>query len=388
MSTEAGTRASVINRPIRVLVVTARFLPDLGGIETHINELCSRMGRNKLFQITVLATDRSGRLPIREDFEGFTVLRCRSYPRHRDYYFAPYLHGLVLRGGYDLVHCQGIHTAVPIIAMLAAKRGRIPYVVTFHTGGHSSGLRNRLRRHHWRLLAPLLRDSAALIAVSRFEQQIFEKACRLDQARFRLLQNGGTLPITSVRASPIQGRIVSSGRLERYKGHHRIIEALPIVHRTIPDATLHILGSGPYEDKLRALVSAQGLEEWVTIEHIAPSDRERMARSLGQAAVFAALSEYEAHSVAIMEALTLGIPTIGLNSAGIADLVEDGLVIGVPKDASPAKIAGALVEALALRGVGISATLPTWDTATSSLGRIYMDVVGAKSRHTRSYEPT
>jgi glycosyltransferase involved in cell wall biosynthesis len=44
---------------------------------------------------------------------------------------------------------------------------------------------------------------------------------------------------------------VSCGRLERYKGHHRVIEALPLVQQTVPDATLHILGSGPYEKELR-----------------------------------------------------------------------------------------------------------------------------------------
>ena len=38
-----------------------------------------------------------------------------------------------------------------------------------------------------------------------------------------------------------------------------------------------------------------------------------MAESLCQASVFAALSEYEAHPVAVMEALTLGIPTVGLD---------------------------------------------------------------------------
>ena len=45
----------------------------------------------------------------------------------------------------------------------------------------------------------------------------------------------------------------------------------------------------------------------------------------------AALSEYEAHPVAVMEALALGVPAVGLDTAGIGDLVQDGLVRGVPR---------------------------------------------------------
>ena len=90
-----------------------------------------------------------------------------------------------------------------------------------------------------------------------------------------------------------------------------------------------------------------------------------MAQALGRAAVVAALSEYEAHPVAIMEALTMGIPTVGLDTAGIGDLVEDGLVRGVPRDASPAMIARILIAALEGQHVSGSARLPTWDSAAA-----------------------
>jgi len=372
---------------IRVLVVSARFLPELGGIETHVHETTRRMAKYGFLDLTVLTTDRSGALPIREYFDQFSVVRCRSYPRHRDYYFAPDLQKLMLSGNYDLIHCQGIHTAVPILAMLAARRGRIPYVVTLHTGGHSATLRHKLRNAQWYALGPLLRHAAIVIAVSRFEQQLFEKTCRLDASRFRIVRNGGDLPSTAGQATEIPGRIVSSGRLERYKGHHRVIEALPIVQRSVPHATLHILGSGPYEGKLRKLTANLGLEKSVTIEHIAPGDRERMAMSLGATAVFAAMSEYEANPVAVMEALTLGIPTVGLDTAGIGDLVEDGFVIGVPKDASPTTIAHALITALNDRRVRDPAPPPaTWDSAATDLARIYKDVIGGPRELVHPYD--
>jgi glycosyltransferase involved in cell wall biosynthesis len=368
------------SRPIRVLVVAARFLPDLGGVETHIYEVTRRMAERGDLDLTVLTTDRSGTRPGREEIDGFTVLRCRSYPRRRDYYFAPSIYKRVLSGNYDLVHCQGIHTAVPVLAMMAARRSRIPYVVTFHTGGHSSDFRHRLRNAQWRALGHLLRGAAVVVAVSRFEQQMFRKLCRLDASRFRIVQNGGDLPSSKARTEMVPGRIVSSGRLEKYKGHQRVVEALPIVQQSIPNATLHILGSGPYESELRSLIETLGLENVVTIECISPQNRERMAESLSAAAVVAALSEYEAHPVAVVEALTLGIPSVGLNTTGIADLVEEGLVRGVPKDASPTTIAQALVAALQDRNLSDSAVLPTWDTAAVNLADVYIEAAAVVPR--------
>jgi hypothetical protein len=112
-----------------------------------------------------------------------------------------------------------------------------------------------------------------------------------------------------------------------------------------------------------------------------------MAESLGEAAVVAALSDYEAHPVAVMEALTLGIPTVGLNAAGISDLVEDGLVEGVPGDASPTGIARTLVEVLERKRVSSSVRLPTWDMAASDLAHVYMDAVGPMPEPLHSRRP-
>jgi glycosyltransferase involved in cell wall biosynthesis len=319
----------------------------------------------------VMTTDRSGKRAEREDLEGFTLLRRKAFPRRRDYYFAPGIYRHILGGGYEIVHCQGIHTAVPVLAMLAARRRRIPYVVTLHAGGHSSSLRRHLRQVQWRAVAPLLRGAAVIVAVSRFEQRMFQKACSLDSSRFRIIRNGGDLPMTTGRAEVIPGRIVSSARLERYKGHQRVIEALPIVQRAIPGATLRILGSGPYERQLRSLVGTFGLENSVTIERIPASDRERMAAALGTAAVVACMSEYESNPVAVMEALALGIPAVGLDTAGTSDLVAEGLVRGVPENASPAAVAAALIAAQDDRDKWVPPELPTWDAAAAELTRVY-----------------
>ena len=58
---------------------------------------------------------------------------------------------------YDLVHVQGVNNFLPPMALASAQRTGIPTVVTFHTGGHSSRLRNMIRETQWQALRPLLR---------------------------------------------------------------------------------------------------------------------------------------------------------------------------------------------------------------------------------------
>src|SRR3954454_16054731 len=120
---------------MRVLQVTARYYPYMGGIETHVYEVARRMAAQDV-DVTVLSTDVSGKLPARETLDGVKLIRVPSYPRTLDFYFAPQIYSEIMRGSWDIVHCQGYHTFVPPIAMLAAQRAHFPYVLTFHSGGH------------------------------------------------------------------------------------------------------------------------------------------------------------------------------------------------------------------------------------------------------------
>ncbi|NHC44708.1 glycosyltransferase family 4 protein [Motilibacter aurantiacus] len=368
------------DRPLRVLQLAARYLPDLGGIETHVHEVGKRLAARPGVDLTVAASDRTGSRPRLEQVEGFDVVRRRAWPAERDYYVAPGLAQVVRTGGWDVVHVQGVHTAVPPLGMLAALSARVPFVVTFHTGGNSSAARNAVRDAQWRAIAPLLRRADRLVAVSRFERRLFAKATGLDEERIAVVRNGGSLPEVPAGVRPVAGRVVSSGRLERYKGHHRVIAALPALRRLVPEAHVHVLGAGPYEPELRALAEQLGVAEAVEIRSVPPGDRGAMARSLAEASVFATFSDYEAHPVAVMEALTLGVPVVGTDIAGVADLVEDGLVDGIAPGATPEQAAGLLAAAMGKPRTSRQVDLPTWDTAADALERIYREVAAAPRR--------
>jgi glycosyltransferase involved in cell wall biosynthesis len=358
-------------RPVRVLMVCPRFLPEVGGTETHTYEVARRLNATENFEVTVLTTDRTRQLPPKEAIDGVPVVRVPSYPRNRDYYIAPRLPAAIRQQQWDIIHCQGIHNPVPVQAMRTAQKLGVPYVLTFHTGGHSSGLRNAVRSTQWRLIGPLLRKAATLIAVSQFEADAITRQAGLRDKPV-VIRNGGALPPPRPGAAPVTGRIVSTGRLERYKGHHRVIEALPYVIKEIPEAHLLILGSGAYEAELLALARRLGVADRVQIKYLEPADRTGMATALAEASVVAALSDYEAHPVAVMEALCVGRPVVGYDVAGVGDLVAEGWVRGVPYQAPAADVAKELVDVMTSPALPALAQIPTWDSCAEEVGRVYM----------------
>ncbi|WP_420970696.1 glycosyltransferase family 4 protein [Bradyrhizobium sp. B120] len=363
---------------MRILMVSARCYPFVGGIETHIQEVGPRLVARG-YSVDVLTTDPSGKLPIEENVRGMCVRRVPAWPRELDLYVAPQVYTAIRRGTWDLIHFQGYNTFVSPIGLLAAVRTGGPFVLTFHSGGHSSRLRNAVRSTQRALLRPLVAKAARLIGVSEFEANFFSTRMGIPRERFVVVPNGAAMPAASPGVKVDPYLIVSSGRLERYKGHHRVIAALPELIRRIPNARLRIVGTGPYEGALRRLVSTLGLDDRVTIAGIPGSERQRMADLLASAGLFVLLSDYEAHPVAVMEALSLRRPVLVSDTSGLRELATKGLCCALPRDASPGEIAAAMAEELEAPREIPDLALPDWDACAEALSDVYRDVSGNRA---------
>ncbi len=365
---------SIGSAPLRVLLVTPRYFPYTGGVETHVYQVARRLAKTDAV-VTVLTTDLSGRLPAEERADGVAVRRVRAWPANRDYYFAPGIYRAIVCGGWDIVHVQSYHTLVAPLAMFAALRAGLPYVVTFHGGGHSSRLRNALRDVQRAALRPLLARAERLIAVARFEAEFFAKQLRLPAERFVVIPNGSDLPEAPSSNALTDGTlIVSVGRLERYKGHHRVIAALPKVLERQPDVRLWIVGSGPYEPALRNLAHRLGVADRVEIGAVPAADRRAMASALARATLVVLLSEYETHPIAILEALALQRPALVARTSGLSELAEQGLVRAIPVDSNPEQVAAAMLDQLRRPLAPANIHLLSWNECAADLLALYQAV--------------
>lgn len=361
-----------VGAPLRLLVVTPRFFPDVGGVERNVYETVRRLAARGV-DVTVLATDRTRRRPRGESLEGVDVIRVPAWPSQRDYYIAPGVYDVVAGGQWDIVHVQSWHTPVAPLTMLACIRSSLPYVVTPHGRGYSGAVRSLIRPAQRRLLLPLLRRSKQVIAVAQFERELLVHDMGLDPDLVKLIPNGSDLSAPTPSPAPVDGPIIASvGRLEKFKGHHRILRALPFVLEERPDVRLAIVGEGPYEVPLRELAARLGVTDRVTIVFFPLSERDRLTALVDSAALVVLLSEFETHPVAALEAAALGKPVLVSDVAGMREMADGGLAVAIPLETAPREVARVVVEQLARPHKPPALRLPTWDECTEALLEVYV----------------
>jgi glycogen synthase len=360
---------------VRVLMVTPRRPLLQGGVERHVMEVARRLAASGTV-VEVLCA-QPGEPPSAEQVDGVTIRSVRAWPAGRDWSLAPGLWRAMAREPWDVIHIQSYHTFVAPLAMLRALTLRVPYVVTFHAGGHSSPLRNRLRGAQRRALAPLLRRAARLVALARFEIVEYGRELGLPADRFAYIPNGVDLgepaaePADRTNGAPVLATI---GRLERYKGHHRAIAALPHVLAQRPDARLLVVGSGPYEAELRRCAGELGVREHVEFLSVPPDDRQAMADLLSEISLVVLMSEFETHPLVALEAAAMRRRLLVADRGGLLELAQDGLARAVAVDAPPQRLAEAALEELAKPRPTTRPALMSWDRCTRELQELYRSV--------------
>lgn len=361
---------------LRVLMVCVKYLPLSGGTELHVAEVTRRLAALG-HDVTVLTVAHDPALLGERVEDGVRVIRVKAYGARVDAFLAPAMWRIVRDRRWDIVHCQGFHTLVAPLALVASLLGgRHRPIVTFHRGGHSSPLRRRLTAIQSRALRPLLTRAERLVAVSRFEASLFADELALPVDRFLVIPNGTRIQRDPTVELPLPAGdlILSVGRLEAYKGHQRIVGAMPAILARRPEMRLRIAGAGPYEGELRALVARLGLEERVTIAAVPASDPAGMARLLAEAAVVVTLSDYESQPLAVLEALALGRPTLVQYCSGNMEFVDDGLARSVPEGSGVDAVAEAVLDILDTGWAPPAVGLPDWDACTARTLELYAEV--------------
>jgi phosphatidylinositol alpha-1,6-mannosyltransferase len=229
---------------------------------------------------------------------------------------------LVLRGRPGFIFCGHLYM-LPLAAVLARLVGA-RLIVQVH------GI------EAWRPPPMAIRacvgEASLWLAVSRYTRQRLLAWANIDPARVRVLPN--TLsetyrPSEKPRDHALRGKrvILTVGRLaagERYKGHDRIIEALPQILRRTPDAIYFIVGSGDDVVRLKAKAAAVGVSERVVFVGHVP--RATLPCYYALADVFAMPSSGEGFGIVFLEAARSGVPVIGGNCDGSVDALADGAI--------------------------------------------------------------
>lgn len=116
-------------------------------------------------------------------------------------------------------------------------------------------------------------------------------------------------------------RLVFSGRLMEYKGVSRLIRAIPLVAREVPEVEVFVLGSGPRLRHLKNLAVKCGVRN--RVRFLGWLERTEVLKILASSSILVHPSLYESFGYSIIEAYALGKPVIVHRAPYSIELVEN-----------------------------------------------------------------
>ncbi|MSR23320.1 MAG: glycosyltransferase family 1 protein [Gemmatimonadetes bacterium] len=369
---------------MRILIHSVYYLPEVGGMESHIAGLAEGLVAGGHEVRIVTSRSRAG-LDSEEELRGVRIRRSWM-PSRSPAGWAAYALGSVpwtrrWARWAEVVHAQSFASVVP--AGIAARAAGRPWVASFHT----SHFLIRARSPLWRpFLGRLVRWPDHALAAS---MEIAEVARGLAPGiRVEAITNG----VDTDRFSPGppalplrngERRIVVPRRLFKKNGVEFLIRAVPKIRARIPQVRVLVVGDGPERPALEALSREVGAAGAVEFLGARPHGEMPGLLCSGEIAVFPSLME--ATSVAALEAMACARPVVATAVGGLPEIVDDGVGILVPpKD--PSALADGVVRLLEdrdLRGKGRRArerVVALWSNARL-VGRhleIYEDLVAGR----------
>jgi glycosyltransferase involved in cell wall biosynthesis len=118
--------------------------------------------------------------------------------------------------------------------------------------------------------------------------------------------------------------LVYAGRIALEKNIPFLLESFSGVAKAIPNVHLLLIGGGvqQFEEEIRTLVKDMDAPRRVRLIGKIPYDQ--LPAYLAMCNIFVTASVTEVHPLSVIEAMGAGLPTMGIESVGVGDTVEDG----------------------------------------------------------------
>jgi len=333
---------TAIGRPIRVLWLIKGL--GRGGAELLLSTAARVRNRDAFEYEAAYLLDYKSELAgeLRRLGVPVHLLRART---EFDLGWAVRLRKLLLDRPVDVVHVHSPYVAgiVRLIVRTIPRRMRPRLLSTEHNAWGSFTLPTRLLNG-----ATFLLDDGHL-AVSEAVRRSIPGPLR---TKVQVLNHG--IPVDDARALTSERNTVRKelgiaedefaiGTVANYrsqKGYPHLFEAAAAVVNAGVPARFVSVGHGALHDQIHALHKQSGLGD----RFMLLGRREDAIRVMSGCDVFALASLYEGLPLAVMEALTLGLPVVATEVGGIPELVTNGVEGLLVPAARPQLLAGALVS--------------------------------------------
>jgi len=316
-------------RPLRIALMIECDGP--GGAEIMMLDLATELRRRGHTVLPVNLANGTGWLGERFRDAGFEPV---TFTLHRaiDIGATRELTSILRSFRTDVVHSHEFTMA--IYGAAAARRVGARHVITMHGGLYYANAWRRRAALRW-----AANRSDALVGVSLATAKALRQHLGLDESRVHVVPNGIPLRIglrDRVRKELSIGSdeqlIVAVGNLYAVKGHAVLLDALAML-RSRAGWRLAIAGRGEEEARLRAHADAIGIADRVHLLGF----RDDVADILAAADIFAMPSLSEGLPLALVEAMSFGLPIVVSRTGGVPEVVtEDVEALLVPPSDSSA----------------------------------------------------
>ncbi len=331
--------------PIRVMYVLDHL--EIGGTQSHVLQVTSRLDRER-FVPMVCALKARGEIRDRLLELGVPVFDGglgRSLKGRELVRMVWRLVRLFRRERVDVAHSYLFHPNV--VTPIAARLAGIPSIVSKRSLDRYPSTMRRYACKVGNALADRITVNAD--AVGRFVRS--EEGCQ--PRRMVLVPNGvsGDVLNTGVNRRqkreqlnwPADGPVVGTvSRLAWKKGIRYLLDAVPRVLESVPEASFVIVGDGPLRPELEAQAHRLAVEERVAFL----GSRRDALEVLAGLDVFVLPSVIEGMSNALLEAMGTGLPVVATDVGGNAEVVADRQTGFLVPPEDPEQMAAAIVKLL------------------------------------------
>lgn len=302
-----------------------------GGAEKVVLELAKRMDRSRFHPLVGLL--HTGWLHQQLERYGIeTFLLDNNYAC--DPIFLWKLWKLVKDKGVDMIHSHEF--TMNVYGALAARVAGIPSLVTVHGSQYYPDKKRRRKAYQWVASFP----RTELVTVSRSLQKYFCGVTGVNPANVHTVYNGVDCSIFNGRGSrepyvqydktagPIIGTI---GNLYPDKGHIFLIRAASLLAARLPSARILIIGKNtPFRSELESEAKKLNVEDNIQFLGF----QEDVSSILKRLDIFVLPSLHETFSIAVIEAMAVGLPVIATRCGGPEEIIADGVngVLVPPRD--------------------------------------------------------
>jgi phosphatidylinositol alpha-1,6-mannosyltransferase len=314
----------------RTLLVTNDFPPRPGGIQQFVHNLAVRLPVGQL----VVYTSQWGDWQAFDASQPFPVVRENTSVLLPTPAVARRAEALAIEHGCDRVWF-GAAAPLGLLANGLRQRAGVRRVVAL-THGHEVG---------WAAMpgarSMLRRIARAADVVTYLGEYTRSRLARVVDGLTTLEQLAPGVDTdafsTTVDGAPVRTRhglterpvIVCVSRLVPRKGQDTLIRALPLVRRRVPDATLLLVGGGPYRSTLEVLARSLGVADHVVFTGSVPWAQLPAHYAAGDVFAMPCRTrrgglDVEGLGIVYLEASATGLPVVGGDSGGAPDAVREG----------------------------------------------------------------